>query len=109
MNQEIKAKWLNALRSGEYKQTDDQLRDSQGYCCLGVLCDLHSKETNTNWIQDTYLTEEVSLPRAVKIWINFVSANKTTVVIKNVSRTLAEHNDDGRTFLEIADAIESQL
>lgn len=42
---EIKAKWLAALRSGEYKQTQGTLhyRDRQGndsYCCLGVLCEI---------------------------------------------------------------------
>lgn len=34
-----KAKWLKALRSGEYKQTVGTLYDekTQGFCCLGVL------------------------------------------------------------------------
>jgi hypothetical protein len=43
---EIKAKWLEALRSGEYPQTTGALQrvadygDSpKGYCCLGVLAD----------------------------------------------------------------------
>lgn len=35
---EIKQKWLDALRSGEYKQGKGRLRDGNGaYCCLGVL------------------------------------------------------------------------
>ena len=29
-------KWLDALRSGEYKQGRECLFDSKGYCCLGV-------------------------------------------------------------------------
>lgn len=40
MNPEWKAKWVAALRSGEYKQTREFLRTSTGFCCLGVLCDL---------------------------------------------------------------------
>ena len=46
---EIKEKWVAALRSGEYKQTRGYLSNSNGFCCLGVLCDLHSKETRVPW------------------------------------------------------------
>jgi hypothetical protein len=44
MNQVVKAKWVAALRSGEYKQTTGQLKKTEGHCCLGVLCELHLKE-----------------------------------------------------------------
>ena len=40
MNQEIKQKWVEALRSGKYKQTTYVLRREDSYCCLGVLCDI---------------------------------------------------------------------
>lgn len=44
MNEEIKAKWVAALRSGKYQQTSGQLRRNEGesssFCCLGVLCDV---------------------------------------------------------------------
>lgn len=48
MNPEIKAQWVAALRSGEYKQGTGVLRetDESGettYCCLGVLCELAVK------------------------------------------------------------------
>jgi hypothetical protein len=46
MNPEIKKKWLTALRSGEYKQTAGALKDTSGYCCLGVLCEAAGY---TNW------------------------------------------------------------
>ncbi len=36
--QEIKDKWVAALRSGEYRQGTFQLKSQKGYyCCLGVL------------------------------------------------------------------------
>jgi hypothetical protein len=38
MDPDIKAKWVEALRSGKYKQTEQALQDYSGYCCLGVLC-----------------------------------------------------------------------
>jgi hypothetical protein len=32
--------WINALRSGKYKQTTYKLQTEEGYCCLGVACEL---------------------------------------------------------------------
>lgn len=39
MDQELKAKWVAALRGGEYPQADCALYSTpkRGYCCLGVL------------------------------------------------------------------------
>lgn len=39
MDKELKAKWVAALRSGDYKQAKDVLHDpaTGGYCCYGVL------------------------------------------------------------------------
>lgn len=31
---------VEALRSGDYPQTDGRLHNQDGYCCLGVACDL---------------------------------------------------------------------
>lgn len=36
----LKARWLEALESGEYKKARKQLKSSKGFCCLGVLCDI---------------------------------------------------------------------
>lgn len=40
MKQELKDKWIAALRSGEYQQGRAQLYDEAtgAFCCLGVLC-----------------------------------------------------------------------
>lgn len=52
MNPEVKALWLNALRSGEYKQAQGALKvttryvgevETDSFCCLGVLTDLAVK------------------------------------------------------------------
>ena len=46
MDAGLKARWVEALRSGGYEQTHGALRlpinegDEVGYCCLGVLCNL---------------------------------------------------------------------
>lgn len=40
----VKREWVSALRSGKYRQIDNQLTDgANGYCCLGVLCKVLGK------------------------------------------------------------------
>ena len=43
--QDVKAQWVEALRSGKYHQGQERLRtrytdQSRFYCCLGVLCEV---------------------------------------------------------------------
>lgn len=40
MNPEWKKKWVEALRSGKYKQGKEALCFGDKYCCLGVLCEI---------------------------------------------------------------------
>jgi len=45
MDQKIKRKWVEALRSDKYTQTTGQLAGpDRKRCCLGVLCDLYAEE-----------------------------------------------------------------
>lgn len=45
MDPELKQKWVDALRSGKYKQGEGLLRDKNDhYCCLGVLADVMGME-----------------------------------------------------------------
>lgn len=37
--------WVTALRSGKYAQTTGKLHTEEGFCCLGVYCDLRSPES----------------------------------------------------------------
>lgn len=49
LKKKIKEKWLNALRSGAYKQSREMLRrKGGGFCCLGVLCDI-TKNMSDKW------------------------------------------------------------
>lgn len=112
MNQQIKEKWLNALRSGEYQQTRGFLRTSEGFCCLGVLCDLYAKETGTEWGEyqgkfknSSFLGEIATLPPKVIKWSGIVQANP---YFENVG-SLVSLNDEGKEFPEIADVIEEYL
>ena len=107
MHQEIKAKWITALRSGDYKQGTGQLKDGDKYCCLGVLCDLHAKETGNIFDGWVYLEQDRILPNEVKDW----SEIGTNVgKIPNFNHTLWELNDvEMYSFAEIADVIEKHF
>lgn len=49
MKKEIADKWVEALRSGKYKQGTRRLYDppTNSYCCLGVLCEIQGVKTLT--------------------------------------------------------------
>lgn len=42
MDSGLKKQWVDALRSGSYRQSTGYLRDDidNGFCCLGVLCEI---------------------------------------------------------------------
>jgi hypothetical protein len=44
MTPELKQKWLDALRSGNYVQGEGTLNKGGKMCCLGVLCDVAGYE-----------------------------------------------------------------
>jgi hypothetical protein len=139
MNPEAKKLWIEALRSGEYQQTRSVLHDDNGFCCLGVLCDVAMKNWDimSEWRESTeeerdaqdvlcdgpayaFLGQVNVLPEQVMEWAGLEKNNpdvhgqcddedcacdeggEWTV-------TLAELNDDGRSFSEIADMIEDSL
>lgn len=112
MNQQVKEKWLSALRSGDYKQTQGFLRKEDGFCCLGVLCDLYGKEHNVEWdlVEDgdrdyyEFQDKTATLPLPVVEWAGVGSPNPSIC-----GRSLADRNDGGSTFNEIADLIEEHL
>ena len=115
MNQEIKQRWIEALRSGEYKQGQGCLHNhnKNTFCCLGVLCDLHAKETNTNWVDhreegrpSDYLDDDLLLPNKVVEW----SGLEDDDPLINRTLSLAGYNDHkGYSFDQLADLIEKHL
>jgi hypothetical protein len=111
MNPQIKQKWVSALRSGEYQQTQRRLHDENGFCCLGVLCDLYGKENNKEWQHNEvvgyfYENHSFSLPSSVVKWAGVEDSNP---FVNGGIDTLGGLNDKGFTFNEIAYVIEENL
>lgn len=125
MNQEIKEKWVAALRSGEYKQAAGALKvntkEGPAYCCLGVLCDLYAKEFDEEWTTDTssvtgkeyilFLDYETTLPSNVMLWAGLLHSNPSIDLAEAFGgrSNLAQYNDAGYSFEEIAEVIEAQF
>ena len=119
MNQEIKEKWVAALRSGEYQQGQNVLRTKDDkFCCLGVLTDLCVKagklpegELSTEGFYHYTNGEDRGeqgsvLPSPVADWAKIGSINP---VSESKGQTLAVLNDGGLTFGEIANVIEQDF
>lgn len=136
MNERVKSKWTEALRSGEYKQTTGYLRNEDSFCVLGVLCDLHAKETGNRWTPNSYLNSRgederldhymgcsAQLPSAVRDWAE-LSAIDPVVCFEGEDAIaywgncadkydrktyLSVLNDMGYSFSQTADLIDKYL
>lgn len=103
-------KWVDALRSGDYKQTNGRLRDNNGFCCLGVGCEIFDVR------KECFMPEEIwkygnenSVEVAPIELINALSLHDNIGTIHGpFPNDLANLNDNGFTFAEIADFIERE-
>lgn len=136
MKREIAMRWIAALRSGEYRQTNDKLcriynEGTQcSHCAMGVLADLYQRETgelntwpnkdgygNVSFKDETNGTwSSIFIPTEVKQWAgirNGLGAFKESQWIDTEDRgslcctSVVALNDDARLpFTDIADIIE---
>ena len=124
MNENAK-KWVAALRSGDYEKTTRHLRTKNGFCCLGVACDLYEKATGKGKWKLGYYTylpsvyafhsgypgtsyKDEAFPAAVMRWIGLRDAIGEYSISPSIRNSLTNNNDNGSSFAEIADVIESE-
>jgi hypothetical protein len=119
---EIKEEWIAALESGDYLQTQQNLMDDRGYCCLGVLCKIVADKkgkkvydyqdedgqelpdfTLINSVAQTRLEPLDHLPEDV--W----GVEASNFVGNTYESTLYKLNDSGLNFDDIAKIIEEQF
>lgn len=93
MDAKLKAKWVEALRGGNFRQAREQLCiDSRTLCCIGVGAVVADPEFKPN--RDNY-TREAS------IILGITDEQQEKLVSLN--------DEDGYSFEEIADYIEANL
>lgn len=114
MKPKVKKLLLEALRSGKYKQTTGKLRQGDSFCCLGVICDLHRKSTKSSknkWDNNHYLCGKFekgayTLPSLVQKWAGLNTEMGNFKLKNGQKRSLADLNDGGKSFKQIANYIE---
>ena len=115
MNLNIKARWADALRGGDFKQGQGTLKNkSDLHCCLGVLCELHRlAQQGGEWVSlddggkvFSYDGQHSVPSRSVREWAGLEGYSPPVHLSDD---SLANMNDRGMTFAEIADIIEEKL
>lgn len=108
---ELRERWVQALRSGDYPQDRHRLRTLKGFCCLGVLCDLVAQDRGWKWA--TFQHED-DVMMVLKTGTGSEGTYPPYGLLEDMGieycqrSILANINDkDGLTFAEIADKIES--
>lgn len=124
VNKERVKKLVEALRSGKYKQTKEVLRDKNGFCCLGVACDIAKMEVGCNWTPFSleFDGDDRALSDGMQTYYGFDDCEVVLdddlpftkgiinkYVVPNTLVTLAALNDYGASFKEIAKVIEEQF
>lgn len=127
MNKEMIEKWIEALRSGEYKQGQRFLRvdtdEGPRYCCLGVLADLIgcSWKPTSKWEPGGKDGTGIQAAIAPGEGESVLSPYMTALLHENnlwerygFGRHVPQHvltglNDSGMTFDEIANRIEEMM
>lgn len=109
MNQKLKQKWVEALRSGKYRQSSGYLQHGDGFCCLGVLCDVIDPNS---WADSSRL---VAGDISAKHWKDSSVFSLPAATLNEINLTYDEEgeliglNDNDRPFEEIANHIEKNL
>lgn len=97
MDAALKAKWIEALRSGKYEQAYGTMAYGRGYCCLGVLCVVANEPFDP----------EDDMPRLASLadlGLEPYVANKLAAM----NDGQGEYIDNSHTFPEIANWLERQ-
>lgn len=113
MSHDILKEWIEALRSGKYKQGKMQLKlahkKGDQFCCLGVLCDIIDNSKWENCKMDgslcqNYMGADIFPPEHIRIIPKNMNNSNT------LRGMLSHQNDDlGWDFTKIADYIEEHV
>ena len=94
--------WIEALESRDYKQATRALHTEEGYCCLGVACDLDDptwESPDINYRLPHSSGEVSCLPLSIITKLQLRSPIGANIQITN---SLASLNDSGHSLIDIA-------
>ena len=104
---ENRKRWVEALRSGKFKQNIGALREGDKFCCLGVACEIFKDELGLKYdsVLGSYNGECAVLPNVVREHLGLMSTNGLFGV---ANPPLSALNDRGWSFEKLAQFIESE-
>ena len=113
MNKEIKAKWVDALRSGEYGEAAGCLRTSlDGFCAIGVLVDIAINDGGIGcWAHHSGIWwHEIDHADGVSEW-HFAAGPEVIewaeiTAVRKLDNLWQRMDNEGQSFRELADYIE---
>lgn len=104
---DLKTKWIEALRSGEYKQGKHSLQKEDKFCCLGVLCkvmDLPTEDYDVD-SDEPYPKEWIGRSKKIPEFLQGETDITEALSLMNDG----DKNQSALSFNEIADYIEEEL
>lgn len=112
MDKELRDRWIAALRSGNYKQTANVLKDDKGFCCLGVL--LETREGPDIWgppvtvpnFDFGYQPKNTEHADARMLTCRYL---RVINLEERIADELSRMNDDGVSFRAIAAYIKANV
>ena len=107
MDKTLKQKWVNALRSGKYKQGRILFRNiNNEYCCLGVLCDVSGSIWTHHWSDDYYIPDS-----NYGLMGTFISYKRDDLGLleEHECVCIKMNDDENKSFIEIAQYIEENI
>lgn len=102
MKKEALLSWIDAMESGGFSSSKARLRTSEGFCPLGILCELsgvaewEESETKDDITYYKYCDEDKYLPSEVADWVGLKDKEK-----RYMPHTVMAMHDQGVPMNEV--------
>lgn len=104
MNKQLLKDWIDALRSGKYKQGHGALFRNGKYCCLGVLMEIAYPEDEWEISPDTYGIMKGCATTIPEFLLQDIGLHRD-----DVSYLIEINDKSGYSFTQIADYLEENF
>lgn len=112
MDAVLKQKWIDALRSGTYKQITGVLhKQGVGHCVFGVLCEVSGAPSRVqgSWFHENSEVPAVYYTLHEKEWCRNLPYGAFGLPEYFVKNVLSMNDTQNKSFNQIADWIEANL
>lgn len=102
---ELLTKAIAAMRSGEFRQCRDDLRDGNAFCAVGLICEVYRRETGRGeWDGHCFVLGDNRNHGTLD-----ADTREALGLTKQETNVIEMHNDAGVSLSVIADYVEKKL